>query len=291
MSLRANPETFQTQYNTDGSLNERYVDLLERDAPLNGQKYVCVSFVSPEKEIKQREIFFFEQFLKNWDFSTSLERFHEFLNFISVKYGPKIDDLMKDFEEFVVEENHNLKSRNVKEDYTRFLDSKEDELQKKYDIETEFRTNVRGLKIRGSFETESEARTRAKILQNIDSNFDTYVGEVGAWMPFHPDAYKTGDVQFLNDELNQLFHEKRDNEEKARMEFENRVRDAKRRAIEENIKKAKETGNKLTQNIDEKGQLYDVNNRGEKDEISVADIKNELFENREAVTKDMKKND
>ena len=31
----------------------KYVDLLEEDKPIAGQKFTCISFVSPEKYIKK----------------------------------------------------------------------------------------------------------------------------------------------------------------------------------------------------------------------------------------------
>ena len=40
-----------------------YVDLLEEDKPIAGQKFVCVSFVSPEKIIKNKELYYFQEFL------------------------------------------------------------------------------------------------------------------------------------------------------------------------------------------------------------------------------------
>jgi hypothetical protein len=45
------------------------------------------------------------------------------------------------------------------------------------------------------------------------------------------------------------------NEEKAKQDFDDRVKAAKRKAIEDNIAKAKASGNKLTQTIDEQGNL------------------------------------
>ena len=38
-----------------------YVDLLEEDKPIAQQKFVCVSFVSPENVIKKKEAFLFDQ--------------------------------------------------------------------------------------------------------------------------------------------------------------------------------------------------------------------------------------
>ena len=64
--------------------------------------------------------------------------------------------------------------------------------------------------------------------------------------------------EFMEEELNQLHHEKLKNEMKAKEEFDNRVKETKRKAIEENIKKAEKTGNVLTQTLSEDGNLVGV---------------------------------
>jgi len=48
------------------------------------------------------------------------------------------------------------------------------------------------------------------------------------------------------------------NEELAKKEFEERVRETKKKAIMENIEQAKSSGNVLTQTIDEEGNLNGV---------------------------------
>ena len=45
------------RFNPDGSSNKSYVDMLDEDKPLAGQKFACISFVSPEQIIKNRELF------------------------------------------------------------------------------------------------------------------------------------------------------------------------------------------------------------------------------------------
>jgi hypothetical protein len=60
---------------------DKYIDLLDEDKPVAGQKFSCISFVSPENVIKQREMFYMEEFIKGWDLSKSMEKFHQFLNF------------------------------------------------------------------------------------------------------------------------------------------------------------------------------------------------------------------
>ena len=70
----------------DGSVNPKYVDVLDEDKQIAGQKFVCISFISPEKIVKMKELFFFEEFLKKWEFSKSMEKFIQFLNFVSYKF-------------------------------------------------------------------------------------------------------------------------------------------------------------------------------------------------------------
>ena len=269
----------------NGKENSKYVDLLEEDKPIAGQKFVCMSFCSPEKILKQKEIFFFEEFLKNWEFNKSMEKFLQFINFISYKYNVSFEELDKDFKEFVQEEKDNLSKSNLADDYKTYLDNHEEDLQKKFDVENNFQTSTRGLKIRGSYPTQEEAELRCKMLRELDPNHDIMVGPVGMWMPWDPEAYKTGRVEYMEEELNQLMHEKQKNESNAKAEFDKRVKETKQKAIEENIKKAEKSGNTLSQTIDENGNLIGVNNAntqefalGEQENISTADICKELFE-------------
>lgn len=269
----------------NGKENPKYIDLLEEDKPISNQKFVCMSFCSPEKILKQKEIFFFGEFLKNWEFNKSMEKFLQFINFISFKYNMSFEDLNNDFREYVQEEKNNLTNSNLDDDYKTYLDNHEDELQKKFDIENSFQTNTRGLKIRGVYPSQEEAELRCKMLREIDPNHDIMVGPVGMWMPWDPEAYKTGRVEYMEEELNQLMHEKQKNESNAKTAFEQRVKETKQKAIEENIKNAEKSGNTLSQTIDEKGNLIGVNNSstqefalGEQENISTADICKELFE-------------
>jgi hypothetical protein len=276
---------FERKMDSNGNSNPKYVDLLEEDKPISGQKFVCVSFVSPEKLLKQKEMFFFEEFLKKWDFNKSMEKFVQFLNFVSYKYKLTFDDVTKDFQEFVKEERENIVNTNFEDEYKTFLDNNEEELEKKFGIQYSFQTCTRGLKVRGAYSSLEEAELRCKMLREVDPNHDVYVGPVGMWMPWDPEAYKTGRVEYMEEELNQLMSEKNKNEANAKNSFEQRLKDTKKKAIEENIKHAEKTGSSLTQTIDDNGNLISVANMnttekvlGENDVISAADIRSELFE-------------
>ena len=277
--------------NTDGSPNKIYVDMLEEDKPIAGQKFTCVSFVSPEQIIKNRELYNFKSFLKQWDMNKSLEKFNHFLSFLSYKYSLNFDTLSKDLQDFCKDERDKLFATTLEDDFKNYLDINESMLEEGFTKEHGFQTSVRGLKVRGSYPTQEEAELRCKMLREVDPNHDVYVGPVGLWMPFHPESYKTGRVEYMEDELNQLMHEKNKNESSAKVEFDKRVRAAKEKAMEENKKKALETGNLLTQTIDENGNLISVKDidmdsgRGSaKPEISVADLRRELFEGENIVT-------
>lgn len=250
---------FERKNLDSGKPNPNYIDLCDEDKPIAGQKFACLSFVSPENIIKKREHFLFEQFLKQWDFKKSMEKFHDFIHFLSFKYNLKVESLVNDYTEFIQEEGLKIReSSSVEDEYKTFLDKNEETLTEKFQKDNEFQTSVRGLKVRGVYNSQEEAEVRCKKLRDIDPSHDIFVGPVGIWIPWDPDAYKTGRVEFMEEELNQLHKEKMKNEAKAKEDFEKRVKDAKKKAIEENIKNAQKSGNKLTQTMDEQGNLIGV---------------------------------
>lgn len=282
---------FEKKTLPDGSKNPKYIDLCDEDPSIAGQKFTCMSFVSPENILQKKEVFFFNQFVKNWEFSKSMERYFEFIQFIAYKYNLDVNTLINDFNEFVTEEGVKLKKSGIEDDYKNFLDKQEDKLNEQFNRENAFQTSVRGLKVRGTFATQEEAEQRAKKLREQDPNHDIFVGPVGVWIPWDPDAYKTGRVEHLEEELNNLHKEKLKNEEKAKQEFEERVRESKKKAIMENIEKAKQSGNVLTQTIDEEGNLTGVNNTVNFDDREVSEVestqlRNELVMNNSAETDD-----
>jgi hypothetical protein len=269
----------------NGKPNPKYVDLLEEDKPIAGQKFVCVSFCSPETILKKKELFFFEEFLKKWDFNKSMEKFVQFLNFLSFKYNVSFDDVSNDFKDFVKEEKGNLTGTALEDEFKTFLDNNEADLEKQFNLTNNFQTSTRGIKIRGSYPSQEEAELRCKMLREVDDKQDIFVGPGGMWMPWDPEAYKTGRVEYMEEELNQLMSEKQKNEGNAKTAFEQRVKESKKKAIEENIKNAEKSGNVLTQTVDEDGNLIGINNANtqefalkEQENISTADICSELFE-------------
>ena len=270
----------------------KYIDLLDEDMPVAGQKFVCISFISPEKIVKQKEVFFFNEFLKQYDLKKSLEKFTQFLNFISYKYKLDFEKLTKDLTEFTNEEKEKLYLSSVDDDYKTYIDNHEENLELAFNEKHNFQTSTRGIKIRGAFPSQQEAELRCKMLREMDPNHDVFVGPVGTWMPWDPEAYKTGRVEYLEEELNQLMNEKQKNEKLAKEEFDKRLKDSRRAAIEENIEKAKTSGNVLTQTIDKQGNLVNIKNMNitenalleNNEEVTSEEIQKELFEGDDIVT-------
>ena len=256
--MSTSAKSFEQKITKDGKINAKYVDLLSEDPPIANQNYGCYSFVSPEKIIKQKDIFMFEKFVKQWQYAKALNMFSDYMQFISHKYSIDPEKLMADFVDFATEEENELKRQDVTGDFNHFMDKNEVRLTEEYQKNHDFQTSVRGFINRGNFGTSEEAEKYAKQIRDRDPNHDIFVGRNFVWTPLDPDAYKTGRIEFMEEELNQLHHEKLKNEMKAKEEFEKRLYESKRKAIEKNIEEAKKSGNKLTQTMDEEGNLIGV---------------------------------
>lgn len=270
MANRQPPTAFPPKMTKNGKLNPRYVDLLTEDPVISNQQFGCYSFISPEKIIKQRDIFMFEKFVKQWECTKALSMFSDFMQFVSYKYKLDPQNLIDDLTEFVKEEENVLKRLNAEDDFKQFMDKHEKKLADEFNKNNQFQTSVRGFINRGNFSTVEEAEQYAKQIRDRDPNHDIFVGKNFVWTPLDPDAYKTGRIEFLEEELNQLHHEKLKNEKSAKDEFERRVYETKKKAIEENIELAKKTGNTLTQTMDADGNLVGVRETTDFDSRTVA---------------------
>ena len=174
------------------SSREVIEDFLEVDQPVPGQNFVCLSFISPEKIIKRREALLVKEFAKS--FLKNLKRDND-----PSKLDP--EKLTPDF----------IDTLNVYEKFEDFLYAHEEELTKKYNNENDFQTSIRGLKIRGVYESRREAEVRAKVLQRKDPNFHVFVGQVGYWLPWDPNPDNIGEQEYANEQLNTLMKKYQEN--------------------------------------------------------------------------------
>lgn len=144
------------------------IDYLSVDDPIPGQNYVCMSFVSPEKLIQDFKAFQMCKFLQSYCKDLDL----------------KYDEIYSKYEDYIYKYS--------------------EELQRDYDEKNEYKTSMRGIKVRGVYNTKDEAENRAKSLSRTDSTFNVFVGQVGYWLPWDPCADNVEKEVFQNEQLNQL---------------------------------------------------------------------------------------
>ena len=66
---------------------------------------------------------------------------------------------------------NDLEYEKFKEDYKYYSEDNEEEIQEEFDVLSNFQTNVRGVKVRGVYDSERAANIRAQVLQKMDSSF------------------------------------------------------------------------------------------------------------------------
>ena len=216
------------------------IDYLEEDPEIPTQRYSVISFLSPEKIIKQKTEFFNEEFIQWLEYDWKVKGMENFIAFLSKKYSLKIDDLFKDLEEFRKVHNEEIKKTDVHEQYQVFLLKNEKELESKFSEKVQFRTNVRGVKIRRVFANLEETQAYAKILQRRYPNDNIYIGKVGAWLPWDPSEHLMPEVEYAEKELNELMRKYKENEVNREIFFEEEKAEKIRLQKEENERKRKQ---------------------------------------------------
>ncbi len=192
-------------------------DYLDVDKPLPGQNYYCISFVSPEKVLEQKELFMYYHYEQAF--------YQKFTKIAEAALTGMIDgceDGKVDISDVVKLKKNLLEAcsdekvaweefKNKFEDF-RYRD--EEKIGEVFDKANNFHTSVRGVKVRGVFDTKREADVRAAVLQRQDPLFDVFVGQIGYWCPWDPNPTKIADIEYLNTDLNKLVKEYKANEAK-----------------------------------------------------------------------------
>ena len=216
------------------------IDYLDEDPEIPTQKYCVVSFISPEKVIKQKQEFMFEKFIEWMDYEWKVKGLENFMAFLSKKYSVKIDDLLKDAQEYVNVRKEEVKKTDIHEQYQIFLLKNEKDLQEMYDNKVEFRTNMRGVKVRRAFATVEETQMFAKVLQRRYPKDNLYIGKVGAWLPWDPSEHLMPEVEYAEKELNELMRKYKENESNKEMFFAEQREESIKAQKEENEKRKKQ---------------------------------------------------
>lgn len=256
----SNKKRPSVQYPTlpNGKPNPLYNDLLFEYPPVSGQEFGVYSFISPERVIRNREQFMFEQYVRQWSYQRSVTMFSEFMLFLSEKTQIPIDSLQADLAAYVADSTTALKTLDITDDFAGYIETNFEKLDQQYQAAHGFETSVRGFAPLGNFSTVEAANAYAKQIREINAEHDVLVTKNFHWIPLDPDQYRLPNVEYLEPELNRLHQEKRANAAKAKAEFERRLYESKRKAIEANIRNAEKFGSKVTQTMDENGNLVNL---------------------------------
>ena len=192
-------------------------DYLDVDKPLPGQNYYCISFVSPEKVLEQKELFMYYHYERAFYKKLTDIMENSLTELIAKSDDGKIDiydviKIKKSVSNAYNEENVNFDKFKSKLEDFRFRD--EDKIGEIFDKQNNFNTSIRGVKVRGVFDTKREADIRSSVLQRMDPLFDVFVGQVGFWCPWDPNPHKINDIEYMNNDLNKLVKEYKTNETK-----------------------------------------------------------------------------
>jgi len=217
--------------------NGDVIDYLDEDPEIPTQRYCLVSFLSPEKVIQDKQRFFFKEFMQYMNYDWKVKGLEHFMAFLSKKYDIKIDDLLKDAEEFGKVRDKEIRETDLEEQYQVFLLKHEKETQEKYDNSVDFRTNVRGVKVRRAFASVEEAQVMAKVFQRKYPKDNIYIGKVGCWLPWDPSEHLMPEVEYAEKELNELMRKYKENEANREIFFAEQRQEAIKAQKEENARR------------------------------------------------------
>jgi len=92
----------------------------------------------------------------------------------------------------------------MNEQYNFFKSANSHDIESEYHRENNFQTSIRGIKVRGVFDTIEEARNRSEFVKKTDSKFDIFIGQVGCWCPWSPNPNDLQDQEYAETQLNTL---------------------------------------------------------------------------------------
>ena len=187
-------------------------DFLEVDPKIPGQNFVCLSFVSPDRVLKQKETHFMTKFIE-----------HLFNG---------EDQYTMDMKDKMMNKEIKVDYDTIKNFYEDWLFTRKEKMESEFYEQNEFRTTMRGLKIRGTYDTHKEATIRAQVLRRKDPNFNVFVGQVGSWLPWDPECEQIQEQEYQEEMLNELVKKYQENLENRDNMYD--------QLKEEQIKKARE---------------------------------------------------
>ena len=226
-------------------------DFLHEDPEIPSQKYALLSFLSPNKVLDKKELFFFEKFLNQFEIDYKVKGFERFVADLVTHVNHELDenatelekknmfeqaeicrknrvhieDCMDRLKQFMTRERKSVNATTIKQAYDDFLYKESDRLEEEFHAKNDFTTTMRGVKVRGVYSTAKEAEMRGKKLQQKDKYFNIFIGEVGKWLPWDPEPHKVQEQEYAEDQLNTIMKKYKENEDNKERFFDERRKD------------------------------------------------------------------
>lgn len=232
-------------------------DFLDEDQEIPGQKFVLLSFLSPENVLAKKDHFFFEKFLQAFEVDWKVKNIEKFLanSVLDInkqltdriteleKEGQmetaeicrknllKVEPVLEIYQEFVRKNQKEFNKTKIIEAWDDFMFNNRDKLEGEFHSANDFQTTIRGLKVRGVAGSQKEAEIRAKKIQQKDKYHNILLGEVGKWLPWDPAPTQVADQHYAEDQLNTLMHKYKENEDAKEKFFEDRKKGSEKKVI------------------------------------------------------------
>ena len=244
---------------------------LEGDDEIRGQKYVCLSFLTPNRGVlRNKDLFFFSKFLEfyNMDYkvrsteSFIMAQFREMQNTLSdvelllrnadstdvaenkslaITLSEKLTKLRGelsqktsvDLETYVKANIDDFKESSIVESYEKYMLVNRQRLEDEFHKQNNFQTTMHGLKVRGVYSNQEQANAQAKAINKKDPYFNVYVADVGEWLPWDPEPEEIKDQEYQSDDLNKLMKAYKENAAKRDEFFEEEKRQKMAKAAAE----------------------------------------------------------
>ena len=216
-------------------------DFLEEDPEIRSQKFVLLSFLSPENVLENKDQFFFAEFVKQYEIDYKIRNLETFLvsvvrgindkltaeadrmesqttdlsgaSAICRKARLNMGSILETYSTYVKDNDAVIRKTTIKEAYDDFLFKNQTKLEEAFFAKNDFKTTIRGLKVRGVTGTHGEAVAMSKKLQRNDPIHNIFLGEVGKWLPWDPKPHQVQEQEYAEDQLNTLMKRYKDNED------------------------------------------------------------------------------
>lgn len=202
---------------SESTVSTKEVDYLEEDDPIRGQNYVCLSIINPEDILIEKEAFYFSRYIQQFSKDMGI-----LFDNLKLKFPDSADiiDAVKDTNSYIFTPDQ------MDAQYKFWKSNSMDEIEKDFNQQNNFRTSVRGIKIRGVYDSMDEAKHRCEILRKKDNKFDIYVSQVGCWIPISVNPNNIENQEWAETQLNTLMMNYQKNKEAKDQLFSERSKAA-----------------------------------------------------------------